>query len=377
MTAGEIVIDILLVEDDPESLKQLIESLPRALGGHKINWDPCGSFEEAVQRVASRRYDLVATDIYRDRRDGQKGIEVADEKARDIIAEIRSRRFCPVLAFTDGSAPQSFHEGPFIRLADKSQGNRDIVAKLEELLSTGVPAIARSLHDELDRATGSYLWDFLETKWAELRDAGFGNRETLERIVRRRASIQLGRLDPAAEQARELGSVEGAEFYICPPISPAELRLGEILRGKGTEEFRVVLTPHCHLVVQTGATSPRADFVLTVKTIPARTLLGAHPLQGGTPEVKLRSLRRRIQSPAELGQPSGRYWFLPRFLEMPDQYCDFLQAESLEFGLVERGFDRVAVLDTPFAEALQSCFTGFYSAVGLPSLVPEKFQHLL
>ena len=32
-----------------------------------------------------------------------------------------------------------------------------------------------------------------------------------------------------------------------------------------------------------------------------------------------------------------------------------------------------AVLDTPFAEALQSCFVGFYSAVGLPMLDPGRF----
>jgi len=377
MIASGAVLDILLIEDDPENLRLLMESLPTSLAGHTLHWEPCGDFEEAVRSVMIRRYDLIVTDIYRDRKNKQKGADPGDERARDIIQEIRSKRFCPVLAFTDGSAPQSFKEEPFLRLADKSQGNKDILVKLQELLMTGIPAIARRLHDELDRTAGSYLWDFLEKNWIQLRDAGLGNPEVLERIVRRRASVQIGRLDPSAEDAEELGSVEGVEFYICPPISPKELRLGELLRRRGSLDFRVVLTPHCHLAVQPKATVPRAEFVLTVRTVTATELLKRHPLEAGTAEKKLRLLGRCLQSPADLGQPNGRYWFLPQFLNMPDLYCDLLQVESLEIGVIEKEYDRFAVLDTPFAEALQSCFTGFYSDVGLPTLIADKFKHLL
>ena len=88
-------------------------------------------------------------------------------------------------------------------------------------------------------------------------------------------------------------------------------------------------------------------------------------------------VRRRINSPADLmGSPDGRYWFLPGFLDIPDLYCDLLQLESVPFASLRDDHDRLAVLDTPFAEALQSCFTRFYSSVGLPSLNPARFGHL-
>ena len=102
-----------------------------------------------------------------------------------------------------------------------------------------------------------------------------------------------------------------------------------------------------------------------------------YPPEGRTNDRKLRNLARKTQSPADLGQPNGRYWFLPKFLNMPDLYCDFLQIESLPFDTIESEYKRFAVLDTPFAEALQSCFTRFYSAVGLPGLQIDKFQHLI
>jgi hypothetical protein len=57
---------------------------------------------------------------------------------------------------------------------------------------------------------------------------------------------------------------------------------------------------------------------------------------------------------------------------MPHLYVDFLQLESLKMRDALE-WESFAVLDAPFAEALQSCFVGFYSAVGLPMLDPERF----
>ncbi|MDE2888238.1 MAG: hypothetical protein OXR72_08475 [Gemmatimonadota bacterium] len=366
---------ILLVEDDRENLELLMDSLPKEVSGHNIEWEPCVDFEEAVRRVGLRRYDLIVTDIYRDRR-GHRKEAVEDEKALDILNSIRNTRFCPVVAFTDGSVPQSFEEGAFVKFADKSTGNREIIGKLEELLATGIPVIARRLHDELDRAAGSYLWDFLEENWDDL-EGGFPTPDILERLVRRRASIQIGRLDPGASLPTEVERIDGLEFYIYPPVSGAEIRLGQILQNKNKEDYRIVLTPHCHLALQQGENRPKADYVLVVQTVPAVDILRQYPVEGKTNERKLRSLARKTQSPADIGRPSGRYWFLPNFLNMPDRYCDFLQIESLPLDVIDSEYVRFAVLDTPFAEALQSCFTKFYSAVGLPSLQVNKLQHLI
>ena len=372
MIGGSQKLSVLLVEDDQENLELLKESLPKDISGHHIEWEPCCDFEKAIRLVRLRRYDLVVTDIYRDREGNQK----EDEGALGIVEIIRQTRFCPIVVFTDGSFPQSITMGPFVRFADKSKGNDDILDKMNELLDTGIPVIAKRLHDDLDRAGSSYLWEFLEDNWDKLKD-DISRPDTLERLVRRRASIQIGRLDPRASLPTEVERVDGMEFYIYPPVSGAEIRLGQILQHKNEEDYRVVLTPHCHLTVQQGQTRPRAEFVLVAGTVPARVILEQYPPEGGTDDRKLRNLARKTQSPADLGQPNGRYWFLPNFLNMPDLYCDLLRIESLSFDTIESQYERFAVLDTPFAEALQTCFTRFYSAVGLPGLEIDKFRHLI
>ena len=375
MIDGSQNLSVLLVEDDEENLDLMMKSLPKTVSGYTIEWERCSDFDEAVHRIGLRRYDLVVTDIYRDREGHEKEI-VEDEKALDILGSIRKTRFCPVVVFTDGSFPQSFETGPFIKFADKSKGNDDIVSKIEELIATDIPKIARKLHDELDLVAGSYLWEFLESKWDDLKK-DLSAPDTLERLVRRRASIQIGRLDLGVSPPTEVENVEGVEFYIYPPISGEEIRLGQILKHKNEKEYRVVLTPHCHLTVQKGETEPKTEYVLVARTVLAQDILKQYPPEGKDNDRKLRNLARKTQSPADLGQPNGRYWFLPRFLNMQDLYCDFLQIESLSFDTIKSEYDRFAVLDTPFAEALQSCFNRFYSAVGLPNLQIDKFQRLI
>lgn len=368
------LLQVLLVDDDPESLHLLKESLPSEVSGHEVRWEPCNDFDEAVQRVKERRYDVVVSDVYRDREGKPKTAAAGEPRGGDIVAAIRGQRFCPILLFTDGTFPADYEDGPFLKLADKSQGNDAIINSLAELVASGVPELAHRLHDELDRASGSYLWEFLEDNWTSLDAGGLTAPPVLERLLRRRAATQLGRLDPNETDAAEVSVIEGAEFYLHPPIS-TNVRLGEILVRD--DDYRVVLTPHCHLTVQPGKTAPRADYVLTVRTVDARTLFTESPVEGSTQAKKLASLRRRLQSPAEFGSPEGRYWFLPGFLGMKHRMADFLQMESLSYDQLRRDYKSFAVLDIPFAEALQACFVRFYSSVGLPVLAPERFEDLL
>src|ERR1017187_8782128 len=367
-------LQILLMDDDPEVLQQLRDSLPNARLGYSLIWDPCPGFDEAFARISTRRYDVVVTDLYRDQKGRPKGMSPGDAKGLNNIEAIRQKRFCPVVAFSDGSMPEGFKEGPFTKFADKSGGNSDILAKLDSVLETGIPEIAKRLHDELDGVGATYMWSFLEKNWDTLKQGELVDAAVTERLIRRRAATQLGRINPTSSS--EIGEVEGVEFYVCPRISQGEYRLGEIIKSRETGEFRVVLTPHCHLTVQAQEAAPRAELVLTVKTVHATDINSQKKWSKKSTE-QIDQLRRRIKANPEVGKPEGRYWFLPQFLQMPDVYCDFMRLESLPYADVLAKFEPFAVLDTPFAEALQACFTKFYSAVGIGNLRPERFTYLI
>jgi CheY-like chemotaxis protein len=366
---------VLLVDDEEDVLQQLVETLPVELEGYGLVWDKCPSFDEALSRLESRRYDMVVTDLAFRTKPGEE----PDFQGLKTIKEIRGRRFCPVVAYSTRSKPEELSEDPFVRFADKAHGNDDIVAKIREVLNSGIPGIARRLHDELDGMGGTYLWDFLAKRWTDLKSKGVTTPDILERLIRRRAATQLARMQGDVE----IGEVTAAEFYLCPKISGDEYRLGEIIRRKNQKEYRVILTPHCYLVVQAGQQQPRADHILTLGTVRASseiaTMISSHKEQFNlTKEQKrVRAIQQFVKSPPRVGKPEGRYWFLPGFLEMPDLYCDFMQAESLSMDTIRKDYEPFAVLDTPFAEALQAYFGEFYSAVGTPDLRIAEFLHLL
>lgn len=386
MSHEAVELNVLLVEDDPENLKLLGESLPTDLSGCHLHYDKCDSLEEAPRRLRWQRYDLVVTDVYKDRPDHKGKTDEADALGHDIVAEIRQHRFCPIVAFTDGSFPLSLSEqqGAFLKLVDKSVGDRDICQAMEEILSTGIPQIARRLHDELDQAAGPrFLWQFVDSNWDELQEKRQNSPATLERLIRRRAAIQLGKLTPCEtdDEAQEVKYVGSPDFYIMPPISKA-FRLGHILRRNSDQATFVLLTPHCYLEIQENAAAPRADHVLLVKTLPFKEVIESaygnrNPWKGNRDEIRDR-IRKRTLSPAQIGQgTAGRYWFLPGFLAISDSYCDFMQLQSVTHDSLRSDYEALAVLDTPFAEAFQSCFTAFYASVGLPNLNHEDFMYLV
>lgn len=275
--------------------------------------------------------------------------------------------------FTDGKPPDDLDDSAFIRVVDKTKTD-DLLAAIESVIETGIPTIARKLHDDLDRAGVSYLWSFLESNWNELEVAGLTDHGVLERILRRRAALQISRLDPDAETPTELLQIDAAEVYIYPPVPGVELRLGTILRDKTSKEFRVTLTPHCHLVPQPGSSKPRAEQVLTVEARPFMTALQelygeANPWDAN-PDQNVEQISQRTRWPAGRmkGAAAGRFCYLPRFLDIPHLLCDFQSVKSLTLVEVGDSYESVAVLDAPFAEAIQSLFTSFYSAVGLPEI---------
>lgn len=364
------ILEVLVVDDDPEYLHGLKDALPESIADYEVFWDYASSFDEAVKLLGRRRFDLVVADIYLG--DAPKAlVETGQVEVNKIVGALQNTRFCPMIAFSSGSRPDELVESPFVRFVQKGSDFDKLLETIEELIATGIPKIARTLHDEIDKASSTYLWEFLVNQWASLQPSFTAHDGLFERIVRRRASVALSRLD---DKGVEIDNTEGGEYYLYPPITPF-YRLGEILQSNATKNLYILLTPHCHLVIQPGKNEPKADYVLLAKIVAAQSVLEriTWPAQD---EKKAETLRKQLGIPSGAGVPKGRYWFIPGFLEIEDGYVDFMQIMSEPFGGLADGYKRIAVLDSPFAESLQSLFTIFYASLGTPVLETSRFDHL-
>lgn len=371
--SAEEIYSVLFIEDDPETIQQAKDWNIQEIGGHPIRWTYTEDFEEGMSLIGVQRFDVVVTDIYRDRKSGKKNIAQGDAVAPQIVKKIRNTRFSPVVVFSDGTLPEGLVDDPLVAFVDKSSVDfsKDFVEALTSLISTGIPGIAKRLHDDIDKFTASYVWNFYLRRQQELPAHLKKDSSYLERIIRHRAALHLNLVE--ADQPRE--SATSADYYVIPPIRDS-LKLGSILRLKGTEDYRIVLTPHCHLVTQPGDDKPKADYVLTSKALPATSLTHAEKWKKDA-EKNSDRLRRIIGIPGQLGKPAGRYCFLPSMLDIPDLYCDLMQTETIPYAEWSSRFEHIADLDSPYAEAIQSSFSRFYSSVGTDDLSVDDFHHLV
>src|ERR1039458_10155099 len=373
-----MVLQVLLVEDEPVDLKAYEGSLPTAFQQNHVDVTihPCGDFGDALKLASDplRRYDMIISDTY-------KGLaRNADAEVLNLVLAYRGPRFCPIVVYSSSVKPPTLVESPFVVWADKAKPN-DIERAITEVLNTGVPQIARRLHDEIEGSAASFLWQFLEENWTDIWKATGSDEKGIERLIRRRVAIQIGDMAHDGKGLVPVLSRLGSEYYVYPRLPLTYYSLGDVLRHKeNRNDFRIVLTPHCHLFVQPGQEYPRADYVLTIKTVKATDILGEKLANAreDQKEAKHKKLGRWTRSPAQTGRPpEGRHWYLPAFLKIPHLYCDLLQMESVPYGEVAANFEAIATLVPPYAEALQACFVSFYGSVGIPDLRIESIEDML
>lgn len=370
-------LQVLLVEDNADDYAQLVRDLPDVFESQEfdVDIDAKKTFEEglAAAKCPLTRYDMVISDTYR-----------GEHKDRDaavltMIKEYRSeKKFCPLIVISSGVRPAEFPATPFVKWASKDPAS-ELEGQIQAMLQTGIPQTARKLHDELDNQAGKFLWGFLEENWAELSTTAEIDSDLIERLVRRRAAITLSDLIPSEYAA--LGSRYGLEYYVYPALEHDYYSLGDVLVDKTSgQDYRVIGTPHCHLFQQAGQDSPRAEHVLTIKTVPVSVVLGekiSNAREAEEPQ-KHKKLLQWARSPAQTGKnPAGRHWYLPKFLEIPHLYCDFLQVESIKYKKLKRNYRRIATLLPPYAEAFQECFSSFYGSVGIPKVEPKAIRDII
>ncbi|HEY7495462.1 MAG TPA: hypothetical protein VIH59_30690 [Candidatus Tectomicrobia bacterium] len=113
----------------------------------------------------------------------------------------------------------------------------------------------------------------------------------------------------------------------------------------------------------------KAELVLLARCLPLTEQVEYQQWRDGLPTPSrtingklqdlLRNNRRDIQS--------ERFFFLPGALSLPDLVVDFQQLVTLQREHMG-GLERLASLDSPFAEALLARFTRYFGRLGTPDL---------
>ena len=363
---------LLFVDDDAEVCRQVKEFLDGetiAAPDDRLRVETLTDFAAALNELEVRRFDLLILDVRLGPRD-----EVLEKEAGITTLEaIRQRRFVPVVFYTALPRLVEGLETPLIRVVEKTEGLPRLLEMVRSIFATRLPAVNRALIRHLETVQRDYMWDFVAVHWERFGDTS--DRTALAYLLARRLAMSLS--GPGIRQlAQDLGdptgtaAVEGRvhpmQYYVMPPVELAPLA-GDLYQGQIGDQIGhwVLLTPSCDLV----AGRERAKWVLLARCAPLTEQTEYQKWQAGLPQPSKTADRRLcalLRDNRQNGQPE-RFYFLPGTLALPDLVVDFQQLVTLPREQID-SLERLASLDSPFAEALLARFARYFGRLGTPDL---------
>ena len=364
----DLTLRVLFIEDNEETARQLAEFFTDwEYSRTQLQAEICRDFHVGLSRLESERFDLLVLDVLKGPADAN------DESGRDTFDSIKARRFIPVIFYTAVPDRVRDLETAVVKVVPKGPGLGDLEASLKGQIDSGLLRANRELNLHFERTIRDYLWDFVPQHWDELTGTTEGQ-ATLAYLLSRRIASSLD-VEGADKLAQRLDTTSAAgsgseetvhplRYYIIPPESDG-YKMGDILQEGEPPSYWVVLTPSCDLIPR-GSRPPRADYVILARCVALEEFTEFTDWGEGEPPGPLIALLRTPDGRPP-GKQEGRFYFLPGVLGIPDMLIDFQQVRTVEFANLPN-CEKVATLDSPFAESASSSYLQLLGRLGTPNL---------
>ena len=332
--------------------------------GLAVGTGPAKAFDEAAFYLRLYQIDLVILDLRQGSRSPQLGEEEAGEKAHKAI---RAYRFVPVIYWT--TLPlEGAHNPPWVYAVRKSDGILALEEAIMAVMRSRLPELSRLLSDHLRDVERSVLnaWADNSVPHAPKPDSDLAEIAyyLLRRLGKSLEREQVGSLIQKLDGNWRDDVAHPLQYYLRPPVGLRPMT-GDIFVSRSTE-YAVLLSPTCSIF---DGKAERYLLAKCMQVLEHRTVqkIAGHKGNVGKNNQDRQELMNLISGRME------RFYFLPEALGIPALgipalLVDFENLVHVTPEEVERDWERIATLDSPFAEALVSRFTRFYLGIGAPDL---------
>lgn len=352
-------IKVLIVDDNTQLRRTL-----RATIEEVQTWEiKDQGFEDLPESLCQFRPDMIILDLINGApQDGQ-------DTGNASFGEIRETWFCPVIVYSAFPDKQTF-DHPYVARVKKG---KDSEKRVLECLEKFIPEarLIQSVHQDFDLRIREALRDSVRA----LRDQAGGTDGSIGSAVRRAVRrLVAARMDAGTSQD---GNLQAWERFVIPPIGD-HLLTADLLKRLGgewmnPEDFRLVLTPSCDLVIRKDLNERQQ--VLVSRCEPIRKL-GKIDLVPGRELTKKQ--KERLRSILTEGM-TDTFLPIPGFKgHVPVMVANLKQLELIEIqkigttsqdqvnGTGNFEFERVASTDSPFRETVAWAYLRVTGRPGLP-----------
>lgn len=355
---------VLVVDDESEQLEQVKDRFSLSLPDCKPICERV--FTQAEQRLKDNEVDLVVLDI---REGSQKDqVDKAQEAGIQAFRMLKSYEFVPVIFRSNVANQAPAERRPWLSVISKDAGPDELVETIRAVIDSGLPSLLRTYREHVRSVARETLWSWADAIPATKAPDPTDGTEVAYFLMRRLGrSLEREELGALIERLGGHYNSEGAhpsEYYLWPPVGEHSMA-GDVYThcDYGSMKYLILVTPTCDLVHTKG------DALTFIECVE----VSKHPLipaivQGAESKNKLGDI---------LGNRVGRYHFLPAARVVPALFADLQRVRHVprsEVEDTEHGWDRVATLDHPFAEALVSRFASYFGRIGTPDLPVKEIR---
>ena len=405
---------ILSVEDEEDQRDILKKVFSKPILEKEIEFKSIDDFESAIAEITKNDYHIVILDIYKGKPDDNI------DEGEKILKAIQNERFIPVIFYSGNTKNVKNLRSQMVGVVTKAEegGIANLKKEVERLVKSNLPFIRENIHNYLEKELKEYFWDIIHQKKgifrADKEDFSLGYlmlRKFGHSLSKEKIAEILG--DDSLKQDK----AHPMQFYIYPTDDNQEFECGEIVKSKENNEFFVILTPSCDFI-KTSGRKRKAEKILLVRTIELEKVKEYKEQKDKyikcDPEYKevkqeYETLKKEIKninidenidkikeyfeletkyeklnktyksydncknniSSIIETRKSDRYFFLPKtpFIE-ENRVIDFQNKEMVSYESLSdpKNYERIAKLDSPFAESMVVSFIRYYNRIGFPDI---------
>lgn len=353
-------LKVLYVEDDQDNREDLVSLLNgEEIGDFCINIKGEESFEEAIHVIGE--YHLLILDLYKGVA-GKSGTLAGQE----LLQKIFSKLFIPVIFYSGNTSSVEEFKSQLIGVVTKGDSGVDgLKNEISRLTKNNLPYLRENIHNHIDKELIRYLWDVIQKQNDKFTPEN--DDFSLGYLLLRNIGNSLSKKNVAKiieDPNIDIGKVHPMEFYIYP-VPKGEFENGEIVKNKLTNEVYVILTPSCDLVERfKGETSLGRK---AVKILLAKSRLLSDLREYKDYESK-HSNSAKNQLSNYIKAKEDRYFFLPETPFIENRIVDFQDKIMVDYSTLSTAYERIAKLDSPFAQSMTASFVRYYNRIGFPDL---------
>lgn len=347
-------LNLLYIEDNIEDIKLFADTIKRYNKEHEstrhVIFTSCKTLDNAESELSNRNnvFDGIIIDIKLNNIPGE------GNKATDIIKKLLIR--IPCVAYT--ATPDDVNSDLILKKFTKASSSiDDVIDYLYNIQQTGLNKLLGTnglMEEYLSLIYGNNIKPNLE-HW--IMNSQEQPDITIKALLRHVSYCITELINNEYEQSLT------DEFYITPPLNK-NLKTGSIIKSKiNSEEYYIILSPECDMVLRQPDNRPKTDNILICK-LDSFHEIASNLIQNITKEdKKLKQLEKIVKN-----NHAEYYHFMPKCTKFDNKLINFRKVSTSSFENLQENYQQVATVTGNYCKDILCRFSTYYARQGQPDL---------